>query len=91
MLMLVVFQMSKGQLVLSGPLTERQLEVLRLVAIGSPDKQIAATLSISERAVRAHIAGCRSRLASKSRAHAVAVALVRHLIDVTIPADVALR
>ena len=38
----------------SGPLTERQLQVLRLIAKGRSMKQIAATLSISRRTVEAH-------------------------------------
>src|SRR5215208_3982701 len=36
-------------------LTSRELDVLRLVAAGKPNKQIAAELSISERTARTHV------------------------------------
>jgi DNA-binding NarL/FixJ family response regulator len=36
-------------------LTSRELEVLRVVAAGEPNKQIAAELAISERTARTHV------------------------------------
>ena len=52
-------------------LTSRQLEVLRLVASGLTDKQIARDLSLSPRTVEMHVAGAMKALGSKTRAEAV--------------------
>jgi len=61
-------------------LTVRELEVLRLVADGLPNKQIAHTLSIAERTVKFHITSIFQKLPAENRAQAVAVALQRGLL-----------
>jgi DNA-binding CsgD family transcriptional regulator len=60
-----------------GPagLTERQLEVVRLVARGFANKQIAAALAISERAVEATLTRVYERLDVASRSALIALAL----------------
>ena len=59
-----------------GPaLTERQLQVVRLVARGEANKQIAAALSISERAVEATLTRVYERLGVASRSGLIALAL----------------
>jgi NarL family two-component system response regulator YdfI len=55
-------------------LTERELEVLRRVAQGERSKEIAVRLGISERTVKAHLAGIFNKLGVDSRAAAIAVA-----------------
>lgn len=55
-------------------LTERELEVLAMVARGERSKEIAAHLGISERTVKAHLASIYSKLGVDSRAAAIAVA-----------------
>jgi DNA-binding NarL/FixJ family response regulator len=55
-----------------GPLTTRQVEVLRLVADGLSDRQIAARLSLSEHTVHRHLQNTYARLRCRSRAAAVA-------------------
>lgn len=62
-------------------LTERELEVLRAVAQGERSKEIAISLGISERTVKAHLASIYNRLGVDSRAAAIAVASRRGLID----------
>lgn len=57
------------------PLSTRQLEVLRLVAIGASASQIADELSISAATVRTHVKNILDRLGAKNRAHAVALAI----------------
>ena len=68
-----------GPMSASGPalrLTPRQEEVLRLVARGHSDKEIAKALKLSPRTVEMHVAGaierlgCRNRSEAVSRAHA---------------------
>jgi DNA-binding NarL/FixJ family response regulator len=65
-----------------GPaeLSERQLEVLRLVAVGANASQIAAELSISEATVRTHVKNILERLGAHNRAHAVALAMTQGLL-----------
>ena len=56
----------------SRPLSERQLQVLRLVAEGLGDKDIADRLVLSEHTVHRHVANIYLRLGCSSRAAAVA-------------------
>ena len=61
-------------------LSEREREVLRLVADGLPTKQIALTLSISERTVKFHVNSIFHKLGADNRAQAVALASQRGLL-----------
>jgi DNA-binding CsgD family transcriptional regulator len=62
-----------------GGLTPREVEVLRLVAEGLTDAQIAERLVISPRTVNNHLTSIYSKLAVSSRAAATRYALERHL------------
>jgi DNA-binding NarL/FixJ family response regulator len=55
-------------------LTKRELEVLRLVARGMSNQQIATTLVLSEHTVHRHVANVLGKLGVSSRAAAVAEA-----------------
>jgi len=61
-------------------LTAREQEVLRLVAQGLPNKQIARQLSISERTVKFHLTSVLRKLDADNRAQAVAQAAQRGLL-----------
>lgn len=61
-------------------LSARQLDVLRLVAVGANASQIAAELSISEATVRTHVKNILERLGAHNRAHAVALAMTQGLL-----------
>jgi DNA-binding NarL/FixJ family response regulator len=61
-------------------LSEREREVLRLVADGLPTKQIATSLSISERTVKFHVNSIFRKLGADNRAQAVALAAQRGLL-----------
>lgn len=63
-----------------GVLTPRQAEILRLIAEGGSDRDIAAALGLSEHTVHRHVANILTRLALPSRAAAVAYAASRNLI-----------
>lgn len=54
-----------------GPLTARQVEVLRLVGEGLSDQAIAARLVLSEHTVHRHVANIYTRLGCSTRAAAV--------------------
>ncbi len=56
---------------LAEPLTERELEVLRLVAEGLANKAIAARLSVSEHTVKFHLNAVLRKLGAQSRTDAV--------------------
>jgi DNA-binding NarL/FixJ family response regulator len=64
----------------ASALTEREREVLRLVAEGLPTKQIALSLSISERTVKFHVNSIFHKLGADNRAQAVALAAQRGLL-----------
>lgn len=57
------------------PLTERELDVLRLTAKGMGNKQIGVALSISDRTVQGHLANIYSKLHVTTRTEAVLFAL----------------
>jgi DNA-binding CsgD family transcriptional regulator len=63
------------RIVLPTPaLTPRQLEILRLVAEGLSNGQIARRLATSEKTVGKHLENAYARLGAHSRAHALALA-----------------
>jgi NarL family two-component system response regulator LiaR len=57
------------------PLTQRELEVLRLIAQGFENKEIAGRLTISEATVRTHVSNIMSKLHLASRTQAALYAL----------------
>jgi DNA-binding NarL/FixJ family response regulator len=62
-------------------LTPREIEVLRLVAGGNANKEIAARLSLTEESVKSHIRNILSKLRANDRTHAVTIGLKRGIID----------
>jgi DNA-binding NarL/FixJ family response regulator len=62
-------------------LTGRELEVLRLLAQGQQNKEIAAQLVISERTVKFHVSSILGKLGAGNRTEAVRVAAQQGLID----------
>ena len=76
----VVAHLAEPKPVESGTLSEREQQVLALVAQGATNKEIAARLHIAERTVKAHVTGIFNKLGVNSRAEAVAVALRAGLV-----------
>ena len=66
-------------------LTEREIEVLRLIAIGNSNKMIADHLSIGEATVKSHVTNILSKLGANDRAHAVVIGLKRGIIELDLP------
>jgi DNA-binding NarL/FixJ family response regulator len=63
-------------------LTAREIEVLRLVGVGRPNKQIAAELLISERTARTHVSSILAKLGLSSRTQAALWAVREGLVSV---------
>jgi DNA-binding CsgD family transcriptional regulator len=66
-----------------GGLTRREMEVLRLVANGHTDREIAHTLVLSPRTIEMHVANSLGKLGCRSRAHAVRRAAELNLLSGT--------
>jgi len=64
-----------------GSLTPREVQVLRLVARGSRNRQVAAQLAIAVETVRMHMKNILDKLAANDRTHAVTIALTRGLLQ----------
>jgi DNA-binding NarL/FixJ family response regulator len=62
-------------------LTSREIDVLRLVASGNANKEIAVQLSIAEETVKSHVTNILSKLEANDRTHAVTIALKRGIIE----------
>jgi two-component system NarL family response regulator len=66
---------------MGGPgLTSRELDVLALIVKGNSNKEIAATLNISEATVKTHINNILSKLGASDRTQAATMALQRGII-----------
>ncbi|MGN6121990.1 MAG: response regulator [Sphingomonas oligoaromativorans] len=63
------------------PLSEREIAVLRLVAEGKANKEIAQALSLSEETVKAHLKNLFAKLDVNDRTHAVTIAVRRGIIE----------
>lgn len=61
-------------------LTPREIEVLRFIAAGNANKQIAIQLSITEETVKGHVKNILSKLRANDRTHAVTIGLKRGII-----------
>ena len=64
----------------AGPLSQRELEVLELVAAGTTNREAAARLFISEATVKSHLLNIYAKLGVGDRAAAVAEAYKRGLL-----------
>ncbi|GAC1564193.1 MAG: response regulator transcription factor [Ktedonobacteraceae bacterium] len=61
-------------------LTERELEVLHLLAQGMPNKEIAGKLVISERTAKFHVSSIMGKLGATNRTEAVSLAAQKGII-----------
>ncbi len=62
-------------------LSIREIEVLRLIASGNANKEIAARLVIGEDTVKRHVTNILAKLEANDRTHAVTIALKRGIIE----------
>lgn len=62
-------------------LTSREIEVLRLIADGNANKEIAGKLSLTEETVKGYVKNILAKLSVNDRTHAVTVGLKRGIIN----------
>lgn len=62
-------------------LSEREIDVLRLIAAGNSNKQIADRLFVAEATIKSRVTNILSKLGANDRAHAVTIAAKRGIID----------
>ncbi len=67
----LLFSASEEETLPRGPLTDRESEVLALLAKGMANKQIAVTLGISEHTVKFHVSSIYTKLNATNRTQAV--------------------
>lgn len=63
------------------PLTPGEIEVLRLIASGNANKQIADRLSITEETVKGRVKNILSKLNANDRTHAATIGIKRGIIE----------
>ena len=63
-------------------LTEREIEVLKLIAKGCANKIVADRLNISEDTVKGHVRNILYKLKANDRTHAVTIALSRGFFEI---------
>jgi DNA-binding NarL/FixJ family response regulator len=71
-----------AQLSSAEHLTAREGEVLRLVALGQGNKEIAAQLNISEHTVKFHVSSVLAKLGARSRTEAVTIGILRGFVAI---------
>ncbi len=62
-------------------LSLRELDVLRLIATGNANKEIAGQLAIAEDTVKSHVTNILAKLGANDRTHAVTIGLKRGIIE----------
>ncbi len=62
-------------------LTPREIDVLRLIASGNANKEIAARLNVTEETVKSRVKNILDKLAANDRTHAVTIGLKRGIIE----------
>jgi len=62
-------------------LTPKEIDVLRLIAAGNANKEIAAQLSITEETVKSRVKNILDKLGANDRTHAVTIGLKRGIIE----------
>jgi DNA-binding NarL/FixJ family response regulator len=65
-------------------ISEREGEVLNLIAAGNSNKRIARLLSISEETAKTHVKRILAKLGARDRTHAVTVGMVRGIIELSL-------
>jgi DNA-binding NarL/FixJ family response regulator len=63
-------------------LTSREIEIVRLIAAGNRNRDVAVALSIAEATVKAHVQHIIEKLGARDRTEAVVLAIRRGIIEI---------
>ena len=64
-------------------ISDREIDVLRLIATGNSNKRIARLLSISEETAKGHVKRILGKLGARDRTHAVTLGVTRGIIQLS--------
>lgn len=64
----------------SGALSNRELQVVRMIALGDSGTEIASGLQVTHNTVRTHVRNAMAKLGARSRAQLVAISLAEGLV-----------
>jgi DNA-binding NarL/FixJ family response regulator len=67
-----------------GSISEREIEVLKLIAAGNSNKSISRHLAISEETTKSHVKRILGKLGARDRTHAVTLGVTRGIIQLTV-------
>jgi DNA-binding NarL/FixJ family response regulator len=73
---------SADAMAMTEDLTAREVEVLRLMARGHRNKQVAALLNISEHTAKFHVSSVLAKLGARTRTEAVTIGVMRGLVAI---------
>ena len=76
----ILEQLNKSSETDAETLTDRENQVLALLAQGKSNQEIAAALSITERTVKFHVSSIMSKLSAHNRTEVVSIAVQRGLV-----------
>jgi DNA-binding CsgD family transcriptional regulator len=65
----------------SAPLTRRERQIVEMLARGATGEQIAHELVLSPETVQKHVHNAKRKIGAATRAHLIALAMTRGLID----------
>lgn len=71
-----------AQHAMDDSLTDREIQVLKQIAVGCSNKVVADRLQISEDTVKGHVRSILSKLGASDRTHAVTIALRRGFLEI---------
>ncbi|MEC7676501.1 MAG: LuxR C-terminal-related transcriptional regulator [Pseudomonadota bacterium] len=71
-------------MVLRAPMTNRQMDILRLLAIGKTNRQIGKHLDIAKNTVRVNPSAILKNLGGKTRTEAVFVAVRNGMVTIPV-------
>jgi DNA-binding CsgD family transcriptional regulator len=80
--LLEMTSMGKGLKRLVAPLTHREIDILKHIADGNTNKEIAYILGISEHTIKNHVSAILRKLGANDRTHAVSIAISRGWLSV---------